>query len=63
MKIKIKASVVLNPHETGVVAGVLRRSQKGSGQQAATEAMHLEEKRVIEEFMLKHEELGRFLDR
>lgn len=59
MKIRIKAAVVLNAHESNVIANVLTRR----GKVAIEASDQKEEQRVVEEFLVKRDELGKFLNR
>lgn len=63
MKIKIKAAVVLNGRETHVIAGVLQRVISPVKAMAQpSDADKEEEKRVIQDFLAKREELSRALN-
>lgn len=62
MKIKIKAAVVLNPHETRVIATVLARHLNPVKTATVDNLNKVEEKVIIEEFLNKRAELERRLD-
>lgn len=60
MKIRIKAAVVLNAHETNIVANVLARVTPGKGDAVLAESTDMakrEERKVIIEFLEMHSEL------
>ena len=61
MKIKLKAAIVLNPREAGILRGVLERVKQHVAKSADPRAE--DERQVVEEFIKAHDRIDHILDR
>ena len=61
MKIKLKAAIVLNPREAGILRGVIERVKQHVAKSSDPAAA--DERQVMEDFIKAHDRIDRMLDR